>query len=437
MKADLNSERDLHNIILLVDCNSFFCSCERLFRPDLAYKPVGVLSNNDGCFVSRSKELKALGVPMGAPYFQYKEVCVKNKAYVFSSNFVLYANISDRVMRTLAEFSEDLEVYSVDEAFLNLKGFIPSALYPTIEDLAFHIKSTVEKNTGIPVSIGIGPSKTLAKIANQMAKNTDSYQGVKSLMDPKVRDLDLAKIEVDDIWGIGRALAPRLRVLGIRTAKDLRDYSNEKYLLKLFSKVELFRKWELQGISKFPLSQSQNPKKQIMCSRSFGSMVKSLDELKAAVSHHVGNAAEKLRRQDSLCRALRVFIRTNRFKNTEQYYGSEEFILDMATSDTRKLTNAALTLLSRVYVPGLEYKKAGVCLTQITPVGHSQLSLFEKADSFKDTNLMKSVDLINKKSGQQTIKLGVSLSPKKTWKMNQNLKSPSYVSGWNHLPKVK
>ncbi len=428
---------DRPNIIFLVDCNSFFCSCERLFRPELANKPVGVLSNNDGCFVSRTKELKALGVPMGAPYFHYKDVCIKNKAFVFSSNFALYANISDRVMKTLAEFSDELEVYSVDEAFLNLKGFLPTLRFPTIEDFAVHVKAKVEQNTGIPVSIGIGPTKTLAKVANQMAKDNLALKGIMSLMNPKVRDTALASFEIDDIWGIGRALAPRLRLLGIKTAKDFRDYSNEKHLLKLFTKVELYRKWELQGISKFNLNQTSKDKKQIMCSRSFGGQVTTLDELKASVVHHAASATEKLRRQNSLCRSVRVFIRTNRFKNTEQYYGADEITLDMATSDTRKIVEACLKILSSVFVSGYEYKKSGVCLSGITSSEHSQLSLFEKADTQKSLNLMKSIDLINKKSGQETIKFAVSATPKKAWRMNQNLKSPKYVSGWLELPKVK
>ncbi len=256
-------------------------------------------------------------------------------------------------------------------------------------------------------------------------------------MDTNVRDQVLSEFEIDEIWGIGRALAPRLRVLGIKTAKDLRDYSNEKHLLKLFSKVEIFRKWELQGILKFELNQTSKNKKQIMCSRSFGGTVKTLDELKAAVSHHASNATEKLRRQNSICRSVRVMIRTNRFKDSQQYYGSDEFILDMSTSDSRKIIDSALNILSRIFVKGYEYKKAGVILSGIAPSEQNQLSLFERADSVKDLNLMKSIDLINKKSGQETIKFGVSMTPKKTWRMNQNLKSPRYVSGWTELPKVK
>lgn len=431
------SESLSENIILLVDCNSFFCSCERLFRPDLVGKPVGVLSNNDGCFVSRSKELKALGIPMAAPFFEYKKVCEKNNAFVFSSNFSLYTNISDRVMRTLAEFSDELEVYSVDEAFLNLKGFKESKNFPTLESYLLHIKKVVEQNTGIPVSVGAGPTKTLAKVANQMAKDQESRGGVMSLMDPYVRDKALANFEIDDIWGIGRALAPRLRLLGINTAKDLRDYSNEKHLLKKFSIVELYRQKELQGIQKFALDRSSKGKKSILCSRSFGGAVKSLQELKAAVAHHVASATEKLRRQKSLCKTVRIFIRTNRFKSSEQYYGSKYLTLNMATSDTRKIMDAAMKLLEEIYIKGHEYKKAGVLLSDLVDGAHAQLNLFETVDSLKTQNLMKSIDLINAKAGHETIKFAITSTPKRAWKMNQNLKSPRYVSGWSELPKVK
>jgi DNA polymerase V len=431
------SESLSKNIILLVDCNSFFCSCERLFRPDLANRPVGVLSNNDGCFVSRSKELKALGVPMGAPFFQYKEICRKNKVAVFSSNFSLYTNISDRVMRTLAQFSNEIEVYSMDEAFLNIKGFKSSIQFPTFEDYLFHIKKTVELNTGIPVSIGVGPTKTLAKVANVIAKNHDVYKGVMSLLDSEVCNNALAEFEIDDIWGIGRALAPRLRLLGLKSAKDFRDYPNEKHLLKSFSMVEIYRQKELRGIQKFELNKVLKSKKNIMCSRSFGSSVSTLQELKAAVAHHVSSATEKLRRQGSLCRTVRVMIRTNRFKDTKQYYGSDEFVLDMATGDTRKIMDAALSVLDKIYVNGYEYKKAGVVLGGFTSGTKTQLSLFEKIDSVKSESLMKSMDLINAKSGQETIKFGITATPKKSWRMNQNSKSPSYVAGWNNLPKVK
>lgn len=430
------SESLSNNIILLVDCNSFFCSCERLFRPDLRNKPVGVLSNNDGCFVSRSKELKALKVPMGAPFFKYKDVCKKNNVAVFSSNFSLYTNISDRVMKTLAQFSDEIEVYSVDEAFLNIRGFSTSTEFPTLEDYLRHIKTTVEQHTGIPVSIGVGPTKTLAKVANQIAKDNEFYDGVMSLLDPEIQDQALESFELDDIWGIGRALAPRLRLLGMKSAKDFRDYPNEKQMLKLFSVVEIYRKRELQGVQKFKLENTSRNKKMILCSRSFSAAVKDLSELRASVAHHVSSATEKLRKQKSLCRTVRVFIRTNRFKESEQHYGSDEYILDMATADTRKIMDAAMKVLDKIYVKGFEYKKAGVVLGGIVDA-KTQLSLFEKMDSTKSESLMKSIDFINAKSGSETIKFAVTSNKKKSWRMAQNLKSPKYVSGWAELPKIK
>ncbi len=429
------SESLSKNIIVLVDCNAFFCSCERLFQPYLHDKPVGVLSNNDGCFVSRSKELKSVGVPMAAPFFKYKDICRENKVHVFSSNYSLYTNISDRVMKVLCEFSDDVEIYSVDEAFISLQGFRSSSAFPTLEDYLWHIKKTVEQNTGIPVSLGVGPTKTLAKVANQVAKNNEYCNGIMNLLDPVIQDEVLASFELDDIWGVGRALAPRLRALGLKSAKDFRDYPNEKHILNLFSIVEIFRKKELQGFQKFFLNKNSKSKKNIMCSRSFGASVKTLSELKASVAHHVSSATHKLRKQNSLCRTVRVFVRTNRFRDSKQYYGSNEYVLDMATADTRKVMIGAMRVLDKIFVEGLEYKKAGVVLGSIADK-KTQLSLFQKMDNSKAENLMKSIDLINAKSGAETIKFAITSTPKKSWRMTQNLKSQSYVTGWGSLPKV-
>lgn len=340
-------------------------------------------------------------------------------------------------METLEQFTDDLEVYSVDEAFLKLKDFKGTKDFPMIEDYLLHIKETVERETGIPVSVGAGPTKTLAKIANHISKGRESSKGVMSLLEKSSCDVELAKVPIEEIWGIGRALAPRLRVLGINTAKDLRDYPNERHILKEFSKVEAFRIKELQGIQKLGVSLSKSSKKSIMCSRSFGSSVGSLEELKAAVSHHAFTASTKLRKQNSTCRRLRVFIRTDRFKDVEQHYDFKEVIMDISTSDSMRIVSEALKLLEKIYIKGFKYKKAGVWLGQISSDDKLQLSLFEKHDSVKSANLMKSIDAINKKSGQNTIKFAVSTSPKKTWKATQNLKSPSYLTGWNELPKLK
>lgn len=436
-KILLNKTQDTSKIFVLIDCNSFFCSCERLFRPDLKNKPVGVLSNNDGCFVSRTQELKRLGVPMGAPYFQYKDVCIKNKVVLFSSNFSLYTNISNRVMRVLKGFSTDIEVYSVDEAFLDLSGFVPTRDFPNLESYGRHIKSTVEKFTGIPVGIGIGSTKTLAKLANFAAKEYPQFRGVVNLMDLELREKLLERIEVDEVWGIGRVLAPKLRLLGIKNVKDLRDYPYEKKLLNSFSKVEAFRQKELQGVSLFHLQNDFRIKKQIMCSRSFGKAVTTLDELKAAVSHHAASATEKLRKQNSVCSVVRVSIRTNRFAEETQYYGSDEIVLDAATADTQKIIHAAMLILKKIYRPGLKYKKAGVTLSFLGSVTKQQLSLFEKQDDVKSLSLMNTIDTLNKKLGSGTIKFAVSNRYQRQWRMKNEMKSPSYVTGWAELPKVK
>lgn len=374
---------------------------------------------------------------MGAPFFHHKDVCHKNKVAVFSSNFVLYANMSDRVMRVLREFAVKIEVYSVDEAFLDLTGYSGTKEFPTVESYARHIKDTVEKHTGIPVGVGIGPSKTLAKLANYIAKEYSYYKGVVDLTDWDLREKVLAKIEVDQIWGVGRALAPRLRLLGINTVKDFRDYPHEKKILNSFSKVELFRQKELQGLSMFGLNNEFRNKQQIMCTRSFGKSVETLDELKAAVSHHAASATEKLRKQHSVCKSVRVSIRTNRFSTDTQYSASEEIVLDASTADSNKIINAAMLALSRIYKPGLKYKKAGVYLSGFGSVEKQQLSLFEKQDSVKSVSLMSTIDSLNDKLGKGTVKFAVSDRYQTKWKMKNEMKSPDYVSSWNELPKAK
>lgn len=374
---------------------------------------------------------------MGAPFFHHKDVCHKNKVAVFSSNFALYANMSDRVMRVLKDFAVKIEVYSVDEAFLDLSGFSPTKEFPTLENYARHIKDTVEKHTGIPVGVGCGPTKTLAKLANFIAKEYPYYKGVVDLMDLTLREKVLAKIEVDNIWGVGRALAPRLRLLGISTVKEFRDYPHEKKLLNSFSKVEIYRQKELQGISMFGLNNDFRNKQQIMCTRSFGKAVETLDELKAAVSHHAASATEKLRKQNSVCNFVRVSIRTNRFSTDPQYSVSEEIALDAASADSTKIINAAMAILLKIYKPGLKYKKAGVYLSGFGSVERQQLSLFEKQDSVKSVSLMTTIDSLNDKLGRGTVKFAVSDRYQTKWKMKNDMKSPDYVSSWHELPKAK
>lgn len=417
-------------VFALVDCNSFFCSCERLFRPDLRKRPVGVLSNNDGCFVSRTKELKALGVPMGAPYFQYKDLCRKHQVAVFSSNFALYTNLSDRVMLTLSQFTPELEVYSVDEAFLDLTGFKNPEAY------ARKIKDTVERQTGIPVSIGLGPSKTLAKVANHIAKKSERARGVVALLEPHLQTEALRRTPVEDIWGVGRAISSQLRRMGIQTALEFRDYKNDHHIKKLFTKVGLQRKEELQGKARFRLELVPSKKKEILSSRSFGRPVTSLEGLRQAVATYVSKAAVKLRRQQSLCLHIEVFARTSPFGNRPHYgaYGGAK--METATANTSKIIRYAFSVLEELYKQGYDYKKAGIRLGEFVDHNQAQLSLFQPQEDPKQEQLMACMDAINQKQGDNTIYIAAcGIQPK--WTMNREFRSPQFVTGWRELPQVK
>ena len=423
----------MHSQVALVDCNAFFCSCEVLFRPDLRGKPVGVLSNNDGCFVSLNKELKALGVPMGAPYFKYKDVCKKNKVGVFSSNFSLYTNVSDRVMHTLSQFTPKIELYSVDEAFLDLTGFEDWGL----EDYGREMKRTVEKNVGIPVCIGIGPTKVLAKVANRVAKKTPSTGGVVDVNDPKVREKALEFVQVEDIWGVGRANSVKMRSLGIKTAKDLRDYKNKKMIKRMFTKVGLQLKEELEGEPRFAIDTEVPKKKEIMVSRTFGKPVKDIDSLRQSIANYCSSACEKLRKQNSVCSGIEIFMRTDAHKNVPQYYGFDSRKILSATSDTRKVIKYALKILEQIYRPQYLYRKAGVRLTHIVDKEYAQMSLLEHPDSPRSDSLMRSLDFINAKDGSGTAKMAVCGVDNRAWAMNRRHMSQRFVSGWSQLMKVK
>jgi DNA polymerase V len=423
----------VHSSVALVDCNAFFCSCEILFRPYLMGKPVGVLSNNDGCFVSLTKELKALGVPMGAPYFKYKDVCNKNKVGVFSSNFSLYTNISDRVMYTLSQFTPLIEMYSVDEAFLDLSGFTGRGL----TDYGQKIKSTVENHVGIPVCIGIAPTKVLAKIATKVAKKSTKAHGVVDISDPKLQDIALQMVAIEDVWGIGRANSIKFRNLGIKTAKDLKDYKNDRLIKKMFTKVGLQIKEELEGKPRFDINVTPEKKKQIMVSRTFGKAVHDIESLKQSVANYVSSACEKLRKQQSVCSGIEVFMRTDAHKNTPQYYGFDTQLILSATSDTRKVLQHAFAILNKIYRPGYAYRKAGVRLIHLVDKQYAQMSLLENPDTFKTEGLMASIDSINSRDGAGTAKLAACGVDNKAWAMNRNHMSERFVTGWSGLMKVK
>lgn len=418
----------MSKIFALVDCNSFYCSCERIFRPDLNHRPVVVLSNNDGCIISRTNEAKALGIKMGEPYFKIKKLCHDHGVVVFSSNFSLYTNISLRVMTTLATLSPEIEVYSVDEAFIDLTGV------NNLDAYGRHIRAIILDHLKIPTGVGIGPTKVLAKVANHLAKKSTKAEGVVCLMEKRFQGVALSRTPVEDIWGIGRASSQKLKDMGIMTAKDFRDYKNEKLIQKIFTKVGLQIKHELMGISCFPLNVDIESKKEIMCSRTFGDGVFDIEVLKQAIASYSSNAAEKLRQQGSMCQNISVFARTNPFKNTDQFFLFESRNLLNPTSDTRKVVKLAIQLLEQGFREGYEYRKAGIKLSNFVPHNEYQLDLIVPGDSKRDFDLMKTMDRINFLEGPETLKSAACGVSDKSWHMNRNFKSPRYTTSWQELP---
>ena len=421
-----------NKIFALVDCNSFYCSCERLFRPELRFKPVGVLSNNDGCFVSRTTELKKLGVAMGAPYFQVKNICDKYKVAVFSANFSLYTNLSDRVMNTLFDFSPHIEVYSVDEAFLDLTGFDEKIIL----DYCRHIKETVEQNTGIPVGIGIARTKVLAKLANRIAKNDISKNGVCSILSKDHLETALSRFPIGDLWGVGRQNTIKYKMLGIHTASDLRNFKNDLLIQKQFTKIGRMIQDELREISCFPLNNETPKKKEIVCSRTFGNSVYELTSIRESIACYASMACEKLRKQQSVCQEIEIYIRTNPFKEIPQYAKFKSAILDSPTCDTRKVIKEAWKILDEIFISGYEYKKALIKLSKIQDQKEHQTSLFGKNDTILDLKLMNVIDKVNQSEGPEMLKSAACGVSKESWYMKQVFKSPRYVTGWNELPKI-
>lgn len=418
-------------VIALVDCNSFFCSCERVFRPDLKNKPIVVLSNNDGCAVSRTPEAIALGVKMGEPYFKFKNLCQTKDLKVFSANFSLYTNFSDRVMNTLKKLSPSVEIYSVDEAFVDISGFGDPYTFGKL------IKDRVERDTAIPVGIGIGTTKVLAKAANRLVKKVNGHVGVLSLVDVKDREKYLKELAIEDVWGIGRANTPKMRSLGIRSAQDLVEYKNEKQIQKLFTQVGLNIKHELMGIACIEFNKPVEPKKEIMCSRSFGATISDLQTLKQVIANYVTNAAEKLRAQDSTCQEITVFAQTNPFNQSDQYYLNETLSLPAQTLDTRKLIKYAHQLLEKGFKQGYEYKKAGIRLSGFYTSCELQMDIFGEQDSLDTINLMHAIDRINARNGEIIVKTGACGVSGKAWKMNQDHKSPRYTTSWSELAEFR
>jgi len=421
-------------VFALVDCNNFYVSCERVFNPKLADKPVVVLSNNDGCAVARSNEVKALGVKMGAPWFQMQHLARQHGIIALSSNYTLYADMSQRVMTILRDFSPEVEVYSIDESFLGLQGL--SSLWPSYSELGQAIRHRVGQWTGLPVCVGIAPTKTLAKLANHLAKKRPEFGGVcdlASLGEPQLAGY-LACLEVGEVWGVGRRIAARLQALGIGSVQVLRA-TPPQVIREHFGVVMERTVSELRGISCLDLDEVTPPKQQIIASRSFGALVISQEELREAVSRYMQTAAEKLRQQGSLCSAVQVFIHTNPFRTHDRQYSNGVVVpLTQATDDSRRLVAAALWGLARIYRPGYCYKKAGVMLLDLAPASVRQASLFSQVNP-RTAQLMRVLDELNAAHGRNTIHLASS-GIQQRWAARFDHRTPRYTTRWDELPRV-
>lgn len=416
----------------LADCNNFYASCERVFDPSLIGRPVVVLSNNDGCVIARSNEAKALGIKMGEPAFKIKELIEKANVAVFSSNYTLYGDMSQRVMNTLASFTPDIEIYSIDEAFLGLHGFN----YVDLMDYARHIRKTTMRNTGIPISLGLAPTKTLAKVANHIAKKQPQHQGVYMIANEQQRVDALKGFEIGEVWGIGRQYSKFLARYGVNTAYDFTRMP-AGWVRHHMSVVGLRTQKELLGIPCIDLEHAAPPKKAIATTCSFGEMQTDLGYLSEAVASFAASCAQKLRKQQSVAQVVMVFAHTNYFRDDlPQYSASKTITLPVPTSSTMELIHYALIGLKSIFKPGFRYKKAGVIVTGISTNQHIQTSLFDSIDREKHSKLMVVVDKLNDKYGRHTVKVAAQGAGRK-WKLRQERISPMYTTRWDDIITVK
>ncbi len=413
--------------IALVDCNNFYASCERVFQPTLRGKPVVVLSNNDGCVIARSNEAKELGIEMGAPWHLNREKFSGAGVIVKSSNYTLYGDMSARVMKTLLSFSPVLEIYSIDEAFLGLEGF-----EDRLEDHARTLRATVLQWTGIPVSVGIAPTKTLAKVANRLAKKDSASCGVRVLMAAADQERALAQLELSDLWGVARRLSGRLKAQGVVTPLALRNADPQQIRQTLGVVGERLVR-ELRGESCIEIEEIAPNRKSLIASRSFGRPVETLIEMQEAVATYASRAAEKMRRQNLATANLIVFVETNPFRTQDrQYRASQSAQLPIATADTGRLVAAALGALVAIWREGYRYKKAGVMLLDLAPANALQGSLFAAPDSPASQARMRALDVINRRYGRGALIIGAA-GVKSAWRLRREHVSKSYTTSWSEL----
>ena len=415
--------------IALIDCNSFYVSCERLFNPKIRKKPVVVLSNNDGCIISRSTEAKALGIKMGEPYFKAKDIIIKNKVEVFSSNYSLYGDLSRRVMRTLKRFNSAIEVYSIDEAFLDLSNFADSE----VEKVGKEIRETVLKWTGIPTSIGIAKTKTLSKVANHIAKKKES--GVTSLIGIENIDPILEKVEINDVWGVGRQLTKFYHKNGIYNAKQLKNKSNT-WVKKNSNVLGSRTAMELRGVPCIDIETTQSKRKSCVVSRSFGQRIEKYQELKEAVANYCLNASEKIRSESLVAKSITVFVRTSPFQSRFGYYSNSKTIdFAISTNNSIEIVKTALVALDSIFKNGYRYQKAGVMLTGLSNEDGSKNLFYSEKDE-KIKGLMKSIDNTNYRYGRSTLSLA-SAGVQKRWNMRREHSSKIDTADFYLLPTIK
>lgn len=426
-----------NQVFALVDVNNCYVSCERVFNPSLNNRPVIVLSNNDGCAVARSQEAKDLGVKMAVPLFQIKDLVQKHNIHVLSSNYGLYGEMSKRFMTLLSQYvaGDEQEVYSIDECFLRLTAY--SELFD-LTQYAREMKDRAWQWLGLPCCIGIGRSKTEAKIANHLAKKNKYFNGVCNLvdMDPCSAEALLAKTEVSDVWGVGRKNSKKLNTMGIISVLDLIN-ANSQEIRKGFSVVMEKTIQELQGISCIDLEADSVAKQQIISSRSYGHHIYDIEDIKASVRQYVARAVKRMREDSSICKMIGVYIQTNRFNKAERYSPYVVMQLPEHTDDLLEITSVAMKAIDQIFKPGLKYKKAGIVLLEIIDKSKFIPDLFANiAHKHERERLSNTIDAVSNRFGKNMLSLGIARNREQSWQMNQSLKSPSYLTSWNDLFRI-
>ena len=416
------------NKVALIDCNSFYVSCERLFNPKISNRPVVVLSNNDGCVISRSTEAKKIGIKMGEPYFKVKELVKKNDVYIFSSNYALYGDISRRVMKTLRSFSDKIEIYSIDEAFVDLSHIGEDS----VQDYGKEIRKRILKWTGIPTSVGISNTKTLSKVANHIAKRNKT--GVVYLKENI--DESLKNFHISDIWGVGKQLSKLYIKNGIDTAFKLKNISNS-WVKKSTNVLGAKTVMELRGIPCINLETQETKRKSCCVSRSFGKKVESLNKLKESITTHCLNAAEKIRNDNQKTRSITIYIRTSPFNKNRKYYSNSITIdLPVSTSNSLELVKTAINGLKKIYKYGYFYQKAGIILSKLTESKDNELNLLSPIMENKSQTLMKAIDFTNARYGRNAISIAQA-GINNTWKMRREHSSKIDTGSFENLPSIK